>query len=429
MKIAVLGGGSSYTPELVEGLLAGALAVDEVWLVDVPEGREKVQTVAALSRRMADRRERRVRFVVSEDRREALRGSSYVLSQMRVGGLAMRGLDERIPLRHGLLGQETTGAGGFACALRTIPVTLDIAREMDEVAPDAWLLNFTNPAGLVTQALHAEGFERAIGLCNLARITERAVARASGADPGSVHLEAAGLNHLTGSWVTVRGQDVTGAILASGAVEQDLEGIAPHCPVPPDFFPSLGFLPNHYLGYFFFRGETARHAAALADAPEGTRAQQVAAIEAELFRRYRDPALAEKPPELAQRGGACYSEVAVDVLAAMEGEREVELVLNVPNRGALHGFADDDVVERNALVGPRGVRSVPRREPLPRLLLGIAQAVKEYERLTVEAARRGSRSRAREALLSHPLIGDAQVSEALLDDLAAANRDFWPALR
>lgn len=429
MKIAVLGGGSSYTPELVEGLLTRGLPLEEVWLVDVPQGREKVQTIKDLASRMAQALGRRVIFPVTEDRRAAISGASFVLSQMRVGGLRMRAQDEHIPLRHGLLGQETTGAGGFANAMRTIPVALEVAAEVATLAPDAWLLNFTNPAGLVTQAICSAGYTRAVGLCNVARITERRVAQGAGLPLEAIEIEAAGLNHLTGSWIRIGGQDVTSAVLASGAPEEELRHVAPGLRPPDGFFAGLDFLPNPYLNYFFFPGPTLRHAEEAALSPEGTRAEQVQTIEAALFARYRDPALVEKPPELEQRGGAYYSEVAVDVMAALGGDETVRLVLNVPNQGALRDFADDDVVERNAEVSRSGIRAVPRREPLPRLLRGIALAVKEYERLTVEAAMQGSRKKALEALTCHPLIGAADVADRLLDDLAAANRAYWPELR
>ena len=429
MKIAVLGGGSSYTPELVEGLLKRNLPVEEVWLVDVPEGREKALTVAELAGRMAAALGKETSFTVTEDRRAAIAGASFVLSQMRVGGLKMRAADERIPLRHGLLGQETTGAGGFANAMRTIPVALQVAEDVATLAPGAWLLNFTNPAGLVTQALRSAGFARAVGLCNVARITERRVAQAAALPSAAVALEAAGLNHLTASWIRIDGVDATDSILASGALEEELGHVAPGLETPEGFFAELGFIPNPYLNYFFFPGPTLRHAEQAAASPEGTRAEQVQAIEARLFARYRDPSLHGKPPELEQRGGAFYSEVAVDVMAALGGDEPRQLVLSLPNRGALREFADDDVVERNAEVSRAGIRAVPRREALPRLLRAIALPVKEYERLTVDAAVRGSRRKAREALMCHPLVGGADVAERLLDDLQAANRAYWPVLR
>ena len=429
MKIAVLGGGSSYTPELLEGVLEREPSLDEVWLVDVPAGREKVETIARLAERMATARGRRVRFPVTEDREAAIADASFVLSQMRVGGLKMRGADERIPLRHGLLGQETTGAGGFANAMRTIPVALEVAEEMARLAPEAWLLNFTNPAGLVTQAICSAGYDRVVGLCNVARTTERRIAQLGGLAEGDVELEAAGLNHLTGSWIRVGGSDATSLVLRSGALEEELRHVAPEFEPPRDFFAELGFVPNPYLNYFFFPGPTLRHAQLAAASTEGTRAERVQEIEQQLFARYRDPELTGKPPEVEQRGGAYYSEVAVDVMTALQAAEPRNLVLNLANRGALPDFADDDVVERNAEVSRAGIRPVPRKDPLPPLLRTFALAVKEYERLTVAAAMQGSRRKAREALMCHPLIGGADVAQALLDDLAAENRAYWPELR
>ncbi len=429
MKVAVLGGGSSYTPELLEGLLTRLESIEEVWLVDVPEGRDKVEVIAGLASRMATAMGRRVRFPVTEDRRAAIEDASFVLSQMRVGGLKMRAADERIPLRHGLIGQETTGAGGFANAMRTIPVALEVAEDMARLAPKAWLLNFTNPAGLVTQAVCSAGHERAIGLCNVARTMERRIAQFGGLPVEAVELEAAGLNHLTGSWIRIGGQDATAMVLASGALEEELRHVAPDAEVPSGFFRELGFFPNPYLNYFFFPRATLRHAEEAAASAEGTRAERVQAIEQQLFARYRDSGLAGKPPELEQRGGAYYSEVAVDVMTALQAERPRRLVLNLPNRGALREFADGDVVERNAEISRAGIRPVPREEPLPPLLRSIAQTVKEYERLTVAAVTEGSRRKALEALMCHPLVGGADVADRLLDDLQAANAAFWPDLR
>ncbi len=429
MKIAVLGGGSSYTPELLEGLLQRQMSIEEVWLVDVPEGREKVGIIAGLAERMAAAIGRRVRFPVTEDRKAAIADASFVLSQMRVGGLRMRGADERIPLRHGLLGQETTGAGGFANAMRTIPIALQVAEEVERLAPKAWLLNFTNPAGLVTQAISSAGYERTVGLCNVARTTERRIAQFGGLPQESVELEVAGLNHLTGSWIRVGGQDATALALASGALEEELRQVAPEAVVPQGFFAGLGFFPNPYLNYFFFPRATLRHAEQAAASAEGTRADRVQAIEQQLFARYRDPQLAGKPPELEKRGGAYYSEVAVDVMTALQADKPRNLVLNLRSRGALPGFADDDVVERNAEVSRAGIRPVPRKDPLPPLLRGVALAVKEYERLTVAAVMQGSRRKALEALMCHPLVGGADLADRLLDDLAAANRAYWPELK
>ncbi len=429
MKIAVIGAGSSYTPELVEGILSAPLPIDEVCLVDLPEGRERLDTIAGLSRRMARKAGRAVRFEATEDRLSAIEGAAFVLNQFRVGLLRMRGLDERLPLRHGVVGQETTGPGGFANAMRTIPVVRAIAEEVEQHAPGAWLLNFTNPAGLVTQALSDLGYRRAVGLCNIPRITERLVAKGAGVEQEAVRVSAFGLNHLTGMRIEVGGQDVTPLVLASGAAEEELRKAAPGAKPPADFFPSLGFFPNPYLNYFFFSRETYRHALEDALSPEGTRAQRVQSIEAALFARYRQEDLDEKPPELQQRGGAYYSEVAVDAMVALWGDTPRELVLNVENRGAIPELPETAVIERNALVDRTGIRPVPCEIPMPHLLRAVVQAVKEYELLTVEAALEGSRRKAREALMAHPLVPGADVAEALLDDLAAANTEFWPVLR
>ncbi len=429
MKICVIGAGSSYTPELVEGVLAAPLPIEEVWLADLPEGRERVEVIARLARRMAKRAGKAVRFVPTEDRLRAIEGAAFVLNQFRVGLLRMRSLDERLPLRHGVVGQETTGPGGFANAMRTIPVVRQIAEEVALHAQDAWLLNFTNPAGLVTQALVDLGHRRAVGLCNIPRITERMVVAGAGVPPDAVRISAFGLNHLTGTHVFVDGQDATAMVLASGAAEAELRKSAPDARLPEGFFPSLGFFPNPYLNYFFFPQATYRHALEDALSPEGTRAQRVQAIEAALFAHYRQEDLDEKPPELSQRGGAFYSEVAVNTMVALSSDTPCELVLNIENHGAIPELPDEAVVERNALVDRMGVRPVSCEEPMPRVLGAIVQAVKEYEFLTVQAALEGSRRKAREALLAHPLVPGAEAAEGLLADLAAVNAEFWPVLR
>ncbi|MDA8345565.1 MAG: 6-phospho-beta-glucosidase [Thermaerobacter sp.] len=429
MKIAVIGAGSSYTPELIEGVLKAPLPIEEVWLVDLPEGRERVETIAGLSVRMARKAGRNVRFVTTENRPEAIEGAAFVLNQFRVGLLRMRELDERLPLRHGVVGQETTGPGGFANAMRTIPVVREIAEEVERRAPSAWLLNFTNPAGLVTQALLDLGHHRAVGLCNIPRITERMVAAGAGVPQEAVRITVFGLNHLTGTRISIGGEDVTEQVLRMGAAEAELRKAAPEAKPPGDFFPSLGFFPNPYLNYFFFPRATYRHALEAALSPEGTRAQRVQAIEAALFARYRQEDLDEKPPELQQRGGAFYSEVAIDAMVALSGDVPRSLVLNVENNGAIPELPAHAVVERNALVDRTGIRPVPCEEPMPHLLDAVVQAVKEYEFLTVQAALEGSRKKAREALLAHPLVPGAEAAQGLLDDLAAANAEFWPTLR
>lgn len=425
MKISVIGGGSSYAPELAKGLLQSRLDVREVWLVDVAEGLDRAQTVAALMRRMATRAGRSTSFTVTTDRERAIAGSSFVLNQFRVGGLRMRGLDERVPLRHGVVGQETTGPGGFASAMRTIRVAREVAEQVDRLAQGAWLLNFTNPAGLITQALHMIGAERTLGLCNIPRITERRLSQAAGTE---VELSVAGLNHLTGSWASANGTDITQTVLRHPDATRAFTGEIPYAEVPEGFLAQIGFIPNPYLSYFFFPGERLRTAVEQALSPEGTRADRVQRIEADLFAKYREEDRDEPPEELLLRGGAFYSEVAVDVMAALLAPSPVNLVLNIPNAGAIADLDDGDVVERNALVSRDGIRTVPLPGRLPPVLRGLVQRVKEYERLTAEAALGGSRRAAFQALLAHPLVPGASVAQKLLVDLEAANQGYWPEL-
>lgn len=450
-KFTVVGGGSSYTPELVEGLIARreVLPVRELALVDLPEGREKVQTVAALARRMFQRAGLAPEVSVSFDRRRAVEGADFVISQFRVGGLKARALDERLPLRYGVVGQETTGPGGFANALRTVPVALDLARDVRELAPEAWVMNFTNPAGIVTEAIHKHaGGVKVIGLCNVPISIQRAICEAMKVEPWRVEIDLVGLNHL--GWVTaVRfdGQDILPTILGLPLVEQqfvqNIPGAVGLGPVLRPLLEALGMLPSPYLQYYYFREQLLAEEKEAVASGKGTRAEQVMAVEKELFSRYADPDLAAKPPELAKRGGAYYSEAALDVMVSLagraagpaDGPRNRHIV-NVPNqRPAAAGEAvlpvvtdlpPDVVIETPCLVGPAG--PVPLGGgPLPLAVRGLVQQVKAYEELTVEAAVTGDRRKALLALVNHPLVPGAAAARGLLEDILEANRDYLPA--
>ncbi len=406
MKICVVGAGSTYTPELVSGL--SRLDVSEVALHDIDA--ERLDVVGGLAARMLARQGFDGELVQTGDLDRALDGADFVLIQIRVGGQAARLRDETVPLACGCIGQETTGAGGFAKAYRTVPVVLEIAaRARERAAAGAWIVDFTNPVGIVTRALLDAG-HRAVGLCNVAIGFQRSFAGLLGVEPERIVVDQVGLNHLT--WVrAVRldGQDVLPVLLADHG-----DALASHVELPRRLLDELGAVPSYYLRYFY------AHDQVLAEQRDGIpRATTVAEIERELLELYRDPALTEKPALLERRGGAFYSEAAIGLVSSLcSGDGEVHVV-DVRNEGTLDGLAPDDVVEVPAAVDPNGPVPLPQ-PPLAPELLGLVQHVAAYERLATEAARTRDLAVARKALLSHPLIGQYELTDELLDRLLAA---------
>jgi 6-phospho-beta-glucosidase len=418
MKLAVVGGGSTYTPELVDGLarLRAELPVDELALVD--PSRERLALVAGVSQRILRRQGHPGVVTTHTELEPAIDGADAVLLQLRVGGQATRNQDETWPLECGCVGQETTGAGGLAKALRTVPVVLDIAERVRRSNPDAWIVDFTNPVGIVTRALLQSG-HRALGLCNVAIGFQRRFAQRLAVEPDDVQLGHVGLNHLT--WersVVVDGVDVLPKLLADhlGEIAEDIE-------LPAGVVRQLGVVPSYYLRYFYAHDEVVRELLA-----RPSRAAEVAAIEARLLELYADPSVDEKPAELAQRGGAYYSEAAVALVASLLGDgaadgREDVHVVNLRNDGSLPFLDDDHVIEVPASVGRGGARALPI-EPVEPLFGGLIAHVAGYERLALDAAVHGGRDRVFAALLAHPLVGQIDRANGLADRLIAHNRDF-----
>jgi len=403
MKVAVIGAGSTYTPELVSGL--SRVSLDELALMDVDA--ERLEVVGGLGRRMLDRAGYEGGLTLTGDLDAAVEGASFVLVQIRVGGQAARLRDETIPLACGCIGQETTGAGGFAKAMRTVPVVLEIAGRVRELAaPDAWIVDFTNPVGIVTRALLDAG-HRAVGLCNVAIGFQRSIARLLDLEPAEVVVDQVGLNHLT--WIRAvhaGGRDVLPELLAGQG-----EALARQCGSPLSLLEELGAIPSYYLHYFY------AHDRVLAEQRDGVpRAQTVAEIERELLELYRDPALTEKPALLEQRGGAFYSEAAVGLVASLTGGDGAVHEVDLRNGGTLAGLQDDDVVEVPARVTRAGPEPLPQA-PLAPELLGLVQHVAAYERLAAEAAVTRDPRTARMALLAHPLIGQLEQVDALVESL------------
>jgi 6-phospho-beta-glucosidase len=403
MKIAVVGGGSTYSPELVSGLTR--LDVAEVVLQDIDP--ERRQVVGGLARRMLDRQGYRGTLQITDDLDRAVEGADFVLIQIRVGGQEARLRDETFPLACGCIGQETTGAGGLAKALRTVPVVLEIAERVRELS-DAWIVDFTNPVGIVTRALLDAG-HRAIGLCNVAIGFQREWAKRLGVEPARLVVDQVGLNHLT--WVRavhLDGRDVLPELLEAHGDE-----IAGGLGLPRSLLDELGAVPSYYLRYFYLHDDV------LTGQLDGVpRAQTVAEIERELLELYRDPNLTEKPALLERRGGAFYSEAALGLVASLSSGDGAVHEVDVRNAGTLPGLQFDDVVEVPARVTRDGAEPLPQA-PLAPELLGLVQHVAAYERLAAAAAVSRDPVDVKRALLAHPLVGQVPIVERLLESLVS----------
>lgn len=429
VKIAVIGGGSSYTPELVEGLIRRfeELPVRELHLVDIEAGRRKLEVVGALAKRMIERAGVPIQVHLTFNREEAIVGADYVITQLRVGLLDARARDERIPLRYGRIGQETTGAGGFAKALRTIPVILEICRDIERLAPNAFLINFTNPAGIITEAALKHSSVRTIGLCNLPIGTKMQMAALAEVGVDEIDIENVGLNHL--NWTTriqVQGKDVTEEILqqVSGLQGFSMKNI-PDFGWDGEFLHSVGALPCSYLRYYYMEDEMLEEEEEAAGTV-GTRAEVVKQVEQELFALYEDESLNEKPSQLEKRGGAFYSEAALNLITSIYNNHQDLQIVNVRN-GSILPFLDENVViETKCVIDADGAHPIALSQRVPPHLRGLIEIVKAYEELTVEAAVHGDYEVALQALTIHPLVRSAKVAKLILDDILKENAAFLP---
>ncbi|HEX8008974.1 MAG TPA: 6-phospho-beta-glucosidase, partial [Trebonia sp.] len=354
-----------------------------------------------------------VRWTTDAD--DGLDGAAAVLIQLRVGGQAARNRDETWPLEYGCVGQETTGAGGLAKALRTVPIVLDIAERARLLAPDAWLIDFTNPVGIVTRALLDAG-HRAVGLCNVAIGLQRYIASALDVEPERVSLQHAGLNHLT--WV--RGVEVDGKEVLPDLLAAHGDEVAEQAGAPLPVLHDLGAVPSSYLRYFYFHDTVVGEQRA-----QPTRAAAVAAIERELLELYADPALDRKPELLARRGGAFYSEAAVALIASLFTDGGDTQVVNLRNSGTLPFLPDEAVIEVPAVIDGGGAAAVDVA-PFAPGFRGLIAHVSGYEELALDAALRGGRPRVVAALLAHPLVGQRDLAERMADRLIAENAAFLP---
>ncbi|MDQ0175578.1 6-phospho-beta-glucosidase [Bacillus chungangensis] len=428
MKVAVIGGGSSYTPELIEGFIlrAGQMKVDEIALVDIAAGKTKLKIIGELAKRMLKKKGLSTKVTITFDRVAAITDADFVLTQFRVGGLDARANDERIPLKYRVIGQETTGPGGFAKALRTIPVMLEICREMEAYAPDAWLINFTNPAGMVTEAVHQFTNVKAIGLCNVPINMQQMTADILEVKREEVNMRFAGLNHLVyGTSVHVKGKDQLDVLIKRIAAGKNMNMKNIYdAPWEETFLQALRALPCPYHRYYYMMDDMLEEELKTSR-EKGTRAEQVKKIEQALFMTYRDPALDIKPLELADRGGSLYSEAAVSLIASIVNNDHAIHTVNVPNNGTITQLPDDVVVEVTCMVNREGPQPLQIGK-LPTACIGLIQQVKAFEQLTIEAAVKGDTQKAYLALVANPFVPSSKVAKALLEELLEINRPYLP---
>ncbi|HBY5560491.1 TPA: 6-phospho-beta-glucosidase [Klebsiella pneumoniae] len=431
LKIVVIGGGSSYTPELIEGLLNRyhEMPVASLWLVDIEEGKEKVEIIAGLARRMIAKAGLTIEVVATLDRESALRDADFVCSQFRAGCLDARISDERISLKYGLIGQETNGLGGFANACRTIPIALEIAADMERLCPDAWLLNFTNPSGMVTEAILRHSRIKAVGLCNVPVIMQKGITTLlQCADEKEVVMQVAGLNHfIFVRQILHKGKEWLPEVIAE--INAGRDPLVPRN-IPPFRWPShllqgLGMIPCAYLRYYYMKDDLLRQEQAEAGG-EGTRGEVVKQLEKILFDQYRDPHLAVKPKALEGRGGQYYSEAACELMNAIYNDKRIIMHVNTRNNGAISGLPDDCAVEVSSLITASGPLPL-NVAPFPEDTLRLLQLMKSFERLTIEAALTGNRHTAWRALMLNPLIVSGEKLELALDEVIAENRQWLPA--
>jgi 6-phospho-beta-glucosidase len=411
MKIAVVGGGSTYTPELVDGFARLYPDLAELALVD--PARDRLGVVGPFARRILLRYGHSGQVTYTDDLDAGLADASIVIIQLRVGGQQARSGDETFPMDCGCVGQETTGAGGLAKALRTVPVVLDVAERAARLAaPGAWIVDFTNPVGIVTRALLDAG-HRAVGLCNVAIGFQRRFAGMLGVSPAEVTLDHVGLNHLTWERAAyVDGVDRLPALLAAR-----LHDLAAEVELPVEVLSTLNCVPSYYLRYFYCHDEVVAE-----QRTSQARGARVAEIERELLDLYRNPTLDTKPELLSQRGGAFYSEAALGLLASLHGTPGTHAV-NVRNNGTLPNLPDEAVVEVSCRVDASGATPLATA-PLTPDLAGLVTHVSGYEELAVDAALRGGADRVFHALLAHPLVGQVDRARQLTDRLLAANVEF-----
>ncbi|WP_026908299.1 6-phospho-beta-glucosidase [Paucisalibacillus globulus] len=433
LKVVVIGGGSSYTPEIIEGMIRrhDSFPVTDIVLVDIETGKEKLEIIGELAKRMIKKSGKSINLSWTLDRRVALQNANFVSTQIRVGGLKARAMDERIPLSHGFIGQETNGAGGVFKAFRTIPVLMDIAEDIHTICPDAWMINFTNPAGMVTEALLKYGkHKKVIGVCNIPFNMRHSVAEILNVSPQEVKIEFVGMNHFVfGRKVFVGGVNRTEEVL-----EKLINENVDYSPAnivnlgwSKTFIESTRLLPNPYHQYYF-QTKDVLEKDLKAYGEHGIRAEIVQELEESLFEIYKNPGLYDKPKELEQRGGAFYSDVACSLMDSLYNNKEDIQTVNTFNNGTISDLPDDSVIEVNCVITNDGPKPMAIGS-LPLAIKGIVQQMKAFEELVIRAAVTGNYNDAYLAFVMNPLISDEKLSKVVLDELLEAHKEYLPQFK
>lgn len=430
LKIATIGGGSSYTPELIEGFIKryDELPVSEIWLVDIEEGKEKLEIVGNLAKRMVKKANLPIDVHLTLDRKAALKDADFVTTQFRVGLLDARAKDEAIPLKYGILGQETNGPGGLFKGLRTIPVILDICKEMEELCPDAWLINFTNPAGMVTEAVYRySNIKKVVGLCNVPIGMEMGISKLLDVDHSRVRIDFAGLNHMVyGLDVYLDGVSIKEKVMdmltnpESNSFVKNIQGQS----WEPSFLKALNALPCPYHNYYYKSREMVEKELENARTI-GTRAEVVKKLEAELFELYKDPNLNIKPPQLEKRGGAYYSDAAVRLISSIYNDKRDIQPVNTMNNGAIASIPNDSAVEISSVITKDGPKPIAIGD-LPVPVRGLVQQIKSFERVAAEAAVTGDYDLAVLALTINPLVASDSLAKQIVDEMLEAHKIYLP---
>lgn len=426
IKIATIGGGSSYTPELVEGFINryDKLPVEELWLVDIEDGKHKLEIVGDLARRMVKKAGLPMKIYTTLDRREALVNADFVTTQFRVGLLDARIKDERIPLSHGLLGQETNGVGGLFKGLRTIPVILDICKDMDELCKDAWLINFTNPVGMVMEAIKRySNRKKAVGLCNLPIGMHKDIARILNRPMDEVSVTFSGLNHMVFvTQVYVDGKNVLEEVMDNWGTQSvnNITGME----WDRRFIKALGAIPCYYHRYYYMAQEYLEESLEYYR-QNGTRAEKVKKLEAELFKLYQDVDLAEKPKQLEQRGGAYYSDAACNLICSIYNDSKDIQVVNTVNKGAIPELSYEEIGELGCIITREGPIPITGGK-LPKAACGLIQQIKSFEIAACEAAVTGDYDKALLAMMINPLVGSQSLAVKVMDELLETHKEYLP---
>lgn len=427
IKICTIGGGSSYTPELIEGFIKryDELPVREIWLIDCEQGKEKLEIVGNLAKRMVEKAGLPIEINLTLNRREALKDADFVTTQMRVGLLESRIKDESISFKHGVMGQETNGPGGLFKGLRTIPVILEICKDIEELCPDAWLINFTNPAGMVTEAvLRYSNIKKVIGLCNVPIGMEKDAAKLLDVDASRVRMLFGGLNHMVyGLKAYLDGEEVTDVVLdkMGTTVKQHTMKNIDAIDWDADMLNTLGVIPSPYHRYFYMYPELLEKALK----KDETRGETVKKVEEELFELYKDPNLNEKPAVLEQRGGAYYSDAACNLICSIYNDKRDIQTVDTQNKGAITGIPYESAVEVSAVITKEGPMPITIGE-LPAQVNGLVQQIKSFERVACEAAVSGDRNKAILAMTIHPFVQSQDKAKAIFEDMLEAHKDYLP---